>query len=159
MESNTKELTLIRIFDAPRALVWKAWTDPKLLAEWWGPRGVTNPVCEFDATQGGKIHIVMLAGETLGDLTGARWPMKGEIQEITEPLRLVFTSRALRDGDEYPILETLCTVTFVEEGNKTKMTLHVVVTKATVEAEDPLKGMKMGWSQSLDKLGEFLAEQ
>ncbi len=59
---ETKELILTRILDAPRELVFKAWTDPKMLAEWWGPKGVTNPICEIDAKVGGKIHIVMLAG-------------------------------------------------------------------------------------------------
>lgn len=155
---NSKELTLYREFDAPRELVWKAWTDPKLLEKWWGPRGVTSPVCEFDTAPGGSIYIVMLAGEELGELKGSRWPMKGTVKEATKPARLVFTSSAVMGEDEHPILENLCTVTFEEQNGKTKMTLHIVVTKTTPEAEGPLKGMKIGWSQSLDKLSEFLAK-
>ena len=61
-----KELTITRIFDAPRDLVWKAWTDQKILQKWWGPKGVTNPICEWDARLGGNIYIVMLAGKELG---------------------------------------------------------------------------------------------
>jgi uncharacterized protein YndB with AHSA1/START domain len=54
-----REVTITRVFDAPRALVFKAWTDPKHLAKWWGPQGYTNPVCEFDARVGGVIRIHM----------------------------------------------------------------------------------------------------
>lgn len=157
MADNRKELTLTRVFDASLELVWKAWTDPKLLAQWWGPRGVTNPVCEFDKRKDGLIHIVMLAGDELGDLKGSKWPMKGVIREIVEPKRLVFTGAALKSDDETLILENLNTVTLEEENGKTKMTLHIVVTKITPEAEGPLKGMEMGWTQSIDKLGEFLS--
>jgi uncharacterized protein YndB with AHSA1/START domain len=52
-------VTLLRVFDAPRALVWKAWTDPKMMAQWFGPRGFTIPVCELDARVGGSLRIVM----------------------------------------------------------------------------------------------------
>lgn len=51
--------------DAPRAMVWKAWTDPRIVTKWWGPRGVTVSTCEVDARRGGKIDIVMLAGKEL----------------------------------------------------------------------------------------------
>jgi uncharacterized protein YndB with AHSA1/START domain len=52
-------LTLKRVFDAPRSLVWKAWTDPKMMAQWFGPRGFTIPVCELDVCRGGSLRIVM----------------------------------------------------------------------------------------------------
>ena len=52
-------VTLTRIFDAPRALVWKAWTDPKMMAQWFGPRGFSNPVCELDVRVGGSLRVVM----------------------------------------------------------------------------------------------------
>jgi len=149
-DHNKKELTLTRIFDAPRELVFKAWTDPKLLAKWWGPNGFTNPVCEADARPDGSIHIVMVAGEELGDLNGISFPMTGTFKEIDSPNRIVFTTQPLRDGK--PILDNLNTVTFEEYGDKTRMTLHVVVMKATPEAAGPLSGMEIGWSQSLDKL-------
>ena len=55
------EVTLTRIFNAPRELVWKAWTDPQMMARWWGPKGFTNPVCEMDVRVGGKILIHMRA--------------------------------------------------------------------------------------------------
>lgn len=70
MEKPIKEFTITRMFDAPRELVWKAWTDQKLIRKWWGPRGVTNPTCEWDARPGGKIDLVMLAGKELGQFAG-----------------------------------------------------------------------------------------
>jgi uncharacterized protein YndB with AHSA1/START domain len=57
--SKPVELAITRIFDAPRELVFKAWTVPEMMAKWWGPKGVTNPICEVDAKVGGKIYIVI----------------------------------------------------------------------------------------------------
>lgn len=154
MEDAKKELTLERTYDAPIDLVWKAWTDPKLVAEWWGPNGVTNPTCEWDFKSGGTIHIVMLAGEELGPMKGQEWPMTGEFKEIDELKKIVFTSDAIMN--DKPILKNLVTVIFSEQDGKTTMNVHIVVTHAEPEAEMALSGMEMGWNQQLDKLGEFL---
>lgn len=148
------KLVISRVIDAPLENVWKAWTDPKELQEWWGPRGVTNPVCTWDAQVGGSIEIVMLAGKELGDLQGLEWPITGQFKEVVPQKRLMFTSEALNEGK--PILESLCTVTFDQQGDKTKMTIKIEVTKTTPEAEGPLSGMSVGWNQSVDKLEEFL---
>jgi uncharacterized protein YndB with AHSA1/START domain len=153
MENAKKELTLERTYDAPVDLVFKAWMDPKLIAQWWGPQGFTAPVCEVDATVGGKINIVM--EDSAGLIAkGSKYPMTGEFKEIDTPKKIVFTSSAIMN--DKPILENLVTVTFDEIDGKTKMIVHIVVTKATPEAEMPLQGMEMGWNQQLDKLGEFL---
>lgn len=158
MEENThKELTLTRTFDAPRELVWKAWTDPKLVAQWWGPNGVTNPTCEWEAVPGGKIHIVMLAGEELGELAGQEWPMTGEMEEVDEPQKLVYSANAIVDGKE--VLRTRTTMTLAEADGKTNLTVSIVVTKTTPEAAGPLAGMEMGWNQQLDKLVKFVEQQ
>jgi uncharacterized protein YndB with AHSA1/START domain len=154
-----KELTITRIFDASRDLVFKAWTDPKLLSEWWGPRGVTNPVCKIDAKPGGLIHIVMLAGKDLGNLEGQRWPMTGVFKEVAPPKRIVFTASAIEDENGIPQLENKVTIMFEDLGGKTKMMLHVVVTKAGPRTEEPLSGMAIGWNQSIDKLDEELGKQ
>ena len=150
-----KELTIERTFNAPIEKVWRAWTDSKELQKWWGPRGVTNPTCDFEAHAGGAIHIVMLAGKELGPLAGQEWPMTGSVKEVVVPERLVFTSNAIVNGKI--ILENLCTMTLEDADGKTKMTLHVVVTRAEPEAAGPLSGMEAGWTQSIDKLGELLA--
>ena len=73
---SDREILITRTFDAPRELVFRAWTESSLLARWWGPRGFTNPVCEWDARPGGKIYIVMRAPH------GAEFPMGGEVREI-----------------------------------------------------------------------------
>jgi len=153
---DNKELILTRVFDAPREMVFKAWTDPDMVKQWWGPRGVTNPICEVDATPGGALNIVMEAGEELGLLKGQKWPMRGEFKEVIEPEKLVFTGNAIINDKE--IMQHLCTVTFEEKESKTVMTVHIVVTKITPEAEGALRGMEPGWNQQLDKLGEFLSK-
>jgi uncharacterized protein YndB with AHSA1/START domain len=66
-----RELTIVRIFDAPRALVFRAWADPKMMMQWWAPKHFTNPVCEADARVGGALKIVMRAPD------GSEHPMKG----------------------------------------------------------------------------------
>jgi uncharacterized protein YndB with AHSA1/START domain len=145
-----REITIARIFDAPRALVFKAWTDPAMLAQWWGPKGFTNPVCEIDARVGGAIRIHMRAPD------GAIYPMKGEIRELVPLERLVFTNNALDDAGNH-IIEGLTTVTFADEGGKTKMTLHTRGSAMVEKAVQYLQGMEMGWTMSIDKLQAMLA--
>ena len=82
-------VTLTRIFEAPHALVWKAWTDPKMMARWFGPRGFTNPVCELDVRVGGSLRIAMRGPD------GNDYPMKGVFREVLKPERLVFTNIAI----------------------------------------------------------------
>ena len=82
--------------------------------------------------------------------------MTGTINEIEENKKIVFTGNAI--VDKKPVLETLTTVTFEEANGKTKITVHIVVTKTTPEAAGPISGMEMGWNQQLDKLVAFLAK-
>src|SRR5260370_17380009 len=79
---KSRELVITRVFDAPRELVWKAWTDPKHMAQWWGPQGFTNPVCELDVRRGGALRIVMRAPDA------AQHPMRGGFPEVLYPDRL-----------------------------------------------------------------------
>src|ERR1700761_152564 len=104
-ERTESELTITRVFDAPRALVFGAWTDPVQLAQWWGPQGFTHPVCEFDARTGGRFRIHMRAPD------GTLYPMEGEIREITPPERLAFTNIAV-DEDGRRLLEGFTTDSF-----------------------------------------------
>ncbi|HUD11244.1 MAG TPA: SRPBCC domain-containing protein [Candidatus Saccharimonadia bacterium] len=155
-EPMTKELTLTRVFDAPRELVFRAWTDPELLAQWWGPNGVTNPVSEVEARVGGAMHIVMLAGAELGPLAGQRWPMQGVIQEIVEPEKFVFTNQAV-DEDGNVLIDGITTVLLEEvENGKTKLTLSVTAKAVSEQAPQMLEGMQVGWAQSIDKLTEYV---
>jgi uncharacterized protein YndB with AHSA1/START domain len=145
-----REITITRVFDAPRALVFKVWTEPKHLAQWWGPQGFTNPLCEFDARKGGAIRIHMRAPN------GAIYPMKGEVREIVPPERLVFTNMAVDDAGN-AVTDGLTTVTFTEENGKTKLTLHTRGTALVDYAAAYLKGMDAGWTQSIERLESVLA--
>jgi uncharacterized protein YndB with AHSA1/START domain len=140
-----RELTIIRVLDTPRERVFKAWTDRKHLAQWWGPKGFTNPVCEVDPKPGGTLRIVMRATD------GAEYPMKGVFREVVPPSRLVFTNIAV-DKDGHPIIEGLTTVTFADEGGKTKLTLQTRGVAMVDYAAAYLQGMEAGWTQSLEKL-------
>lgn len=149
VEASEWDLVMTRVFDAPRELVFKAWTDTRHMAQWWGPKGFTNPVCELDVRSGGAIRIHMRAPN------GVVYPMSGVFEEITAPERLVFVSSAL-DENGNSMFDVLNTVTFAEQRGKTTLTLQARVIKATAQAPQYLKGMETGWSQSLDRLGDLL---
>jgi len=157
VEPSNYEVVVTRVFDAPRELVWRAWTDPKELARWWGPHGFTNPVCEIDVRPGGAIRIHMRAPD------GIVYPMTGVYEEIVKPTRLVLVSAAL-DAQGNPMFEVLTTVTFAEHAaavrggsGKTKLTMQARVIKMTAQAAPYLQGMEAGWTQSLERLGEQVA--
>jgi uncharacterized protein YndB with AHSA1/START domain len=149
--TRIRELTLTRVFAAPRELVFRAWTDPGHVARWWGPMGFTNPVCDWDARPGGAIRVHMRGPD------GVVYPMAGVFHEVVPPERLVFTSTAMEDAEGNPQLEVLNTVTFAEQDGKTTLTVHAVVVKAGPAAAGALGGMEEGWNQSLDKLGAEVA--
>ncbi|HEY5095243.1 MAG TPA: SRPBCC domain-containing protein [Candidatus Eremiobacteraceae bacterium] len=147
--SKFPDLTITRVFDAPRDLVFQAWTDPNQLAKWWGPHHFTNPVCEVDVREGGAIRIHMRGPE------GTVYPMTGVFNEVVAPERLVFTSTPLDENGD-PLFEILNTVVFEEQGEKTRLTLHARVLSATDQAAQYLDGMEEGWTQSLERLAEVL---
>jgi uncharacterized protein YndB with AHSA1/START domain len=146
-----KDLVLTRIFDAPRDLVFRAWTERDRLQRWWGPHGFTNPVCEVDVRPGGAIRIEM-AGH------GMRHPMAGVFLEIIAPERLVFTSVPL-DGNGESLFEVLNVVTFEDIGGKTRLTLRAIVTETSAAAAQYLAGMDQGWKESLERLAVEAATQ
>jgi len=146
-----RELRMSRILDARPSRIFRAWTDPRAVAEWWGPYGFTNPVCELDARPGGRIRIDMTAPE------GTVYPMKGLFNEITPHERLVVTTSALDDEDGNPGLEVVNIVTFDDHEGMTKLTLNAAVVKSSPEAEGAFEGMEEGWSQSLSRLARYLA--
>jgi uncharacterized protein YndB with AHSA1/START domain len=145
-------LVLTRVLDAPRELVFKAWTDPKQVGRWWGPNGFTSPVCEVDARAGGTIRIDMRGPD------GRVYPMRGVFRELVEPERIVFTSAAL-DGDGKPLFEIENTVTLEKQGTKTKQTLRARVLSRTAGAAPYLAGMDIGWTQSLERLAAYVAAE
>ncbi len=147
-----RELVLTRLFDAPRELVFRAWLEPKHVAQWWGPKGFTNPVCELEVRPGGAIFIQMQGPDRV------LYPTKGVFHEIVEPERLVFTTSTFEDAQGQPQLEVLNTITFVEQAGKTKLTLRALVVKGGPAVVGSLDGMEQGWNESLDRLVEELSK-
>jgi uncharacterized protein YndB with AHSA1/START domain len=145
-----RELVITRIVNAPRTLVFQAWTDVGHLQKWWGPKGFTNPVCEIDAKPGGIMRIVMRAPD------GAEHPMTATFREVVEPQRLVFTFVA-QAIDGAPLLEGLTTVTFEEHGTQTKLTLRTSGRGVGALPARMLEGMEIGWTQSLERLERLVA--
>ncbi len=141
----SKEVTITRVFNASRETVFRAWTDPKQVAQWWGPKGFTNPVCEVDPKPGGALRIVMRAPD------GNEYPMKGTFREVIAPSSIVFTSIAV-DKNGRHLLEGNTTVTFAEEDGKTRLALHSRAVGLVEEAVGMLEGMQAGWTQSIDRL-------
>jgi len=142
------ELTLTRMIDAPRDLVFRAWTDPAQLARWWGPSGFTTTMKSWEARAGGAILLEMNAPY------GAVYPMSGAFREVVPTERIVFTASAL-DPQGRPIFEILNTVTFADKGGKTMLTLNARVLSKGPEADKYLGGQEEGWSQSLVRLGDL----
>jgi len=146
-----QELTLTRVFDAPRALVYQMWTDPKHLAEWFGPREFTNSKVEVDARKGGHIRLVM------NSPWGTQHPMDGTFREVVKNEKLVFSNNAVDEAGGI-LIQAITTVTFEDAGNgKTKMTLHTDAYGMVDVSAKMLEGMEAGWSQSFEKLADAIA--
>ena len=144
---SDRELVMTRVVDAPRPLVFDAWTSPKHLPHWMlGPDGWTMPVCEIDLRPGGAWHFVWRKSD------GAEMGMRGVYREVTPPKRVVSTESW---GGDWP--ETLNTVGIAEKDGKT--TITQIVLYPSKEARDAaLKtGMKEGVSRSFDRLAEYVA--
>jgi uncharacterized protein YndB with AHSA1/START domain len=150
-EFGQREVVIKRTFDAPRELVFTAWTDSRHMAQWWGPRGFTNPVCEIEPRVGGAIRVVMRSPD------GTDHAMKGVFREFVRPERLAFTNEAV-DAEGNLLLEGYTIVSFVADGDKTKVTLQTRATGRVPLAPQMLSGMEEGWSQSFDKLAELLSQ-
>jgi uncharacterized protein YndB with AHSA1/START domain len=135
-----------RVFDAPRELVYKAWTDPKQLAQWFPPKDFTAPVCDVDPRPGGVFRVDMKGPD------GVVFPGSGLFREVVPNERFAFTFKG--DGDVPPPI--LVTVILEAQGNKTKLTIKQ--TAETVAAyEDLVKlGVAEGLRESFDKLDELL---
>jgi uncharacterized protein YndB with AHSA1/START domain len=143
------DLVLKRTFKAPRHLVFAAWVDARRFGAWWGPRGFSNRIHKFDARPGGEIRLDMCGPE------GSVYPMSGSFREIVVPERIVLATAAL-DGAGKPLFEVLNTAQFADHPEGTELTLTLRVGKTTESAGQYLKGMKEGWTMSLERLEELL---
>ena len=161
------EFVISRVFDAPRDLVWKAWTEPERLAQWWGPKGCTIRVAKLDVRPGGVFHYAMQF-RTGHDMWG-----RFVYREILPPERLVFVN-SFSDanggitrapfpqiGPTWP-LEVLNKLTLSEEGGKTALTLRGGPLDATEEERKTYAGMfdsmQQGFTGTFDQLAEYLVK-
>jgi uncharacterized protein YndB with AHSA1/START domain len=158
--ARSHEEVFERVLDASRETVWKAWTDPKLVAKWWGPNGVTIPECELEPRVGGKIYIVMLAGEAMGPFKGTRWPMKGVFTAVEPLRRLTYEAQAWTEGQGPETqINTITDITFQDQQGKTKVTIKATITNADTAPKMAVQGMTYGFNQQLDKLVGFVASK
>ncbi len=141
---------ITRVFDAPRDLVWRAWADPKMVAQWFGPRGFTSSVPQWDLRVGGALRIVMHGPD------GNDYPMKGVFTEVTPSQRLSYTNIAL-DNDGNHLLEGETVVVFLEDAGKTTLSLTAHAVGLVAMAPQMLAGMEAGWTQTIDRLAEVMA--
>jgi uncharacterized protein YndB with AHSA1/START domain len=145
---DNREATAVRVFDAPRELVWEAMTDPEHVRNWYGPRSTSLVSCEIDLRPGGRFRFVMRLPD------GQEFGFGGEYREVVRPERIVNTW----GWDGMPGHEALETATFTrEEDGRTTVRLSILF--ATVEDYTGWAGSGAfgGWAETLDRLAERVA--
>lgn len=161
-KSDKGTFVISRVFDAPRDLVWKAWTETKLLEQWWGPKGFSVQVIKLDLRPGGIFHYRMRTPQ------GEDWWGKFVFREVAKPERLVFENSFSDEAGNvfrHPLhaswpLKMLSTVTFAEQAGKTTLTVQWVPISPTEQErktfEEGHGSMRQGWTGTLDKLEAHL---
>jgi len=151
--SSDRELVIWRIIDAPRERVFKAWTDPELLKQWFAPLPYTTPVAELDVRPGGANLIVMR------DPGGNEFPNRGVYLEVVKNERLVFTNAYTKawEPSEKPFMTVI--LTFENEGGKTKYTARVLHWTVADRAAHEKMGFHQGWSQCADQLAALVTKR
>ena len=142
---NERELVIVRTFDAPRALVWQAWTDPSRAIAWWGPRAHPATKMEMDVRAGGRWRMCLTGVEDGREL----W-QHGVFREVAAPERLVFTFVWEEEGERG--VENVVTVEFEDRGDKTLMTFR----QAPFVSAGERDGHGGGWSSTFDRLADHL---
>ncbi len=136
-EALDREIVSSRVFDAPLERVFEAWTDPALLAQWWGPKDFTNTFQEFDPRPGGTWRFVMRAPD------GKEFPQESVFVEVAKPERIVF--------DHLGEHEYRAVITFTEEGGETKVIFRMIHATAE-ECERVRPYVVEGNEQNFDRL-------
>lgn len=159
-QTEGKLLVIDRVFNAPRELVFKAWTEPERMMQWWGPKGFTCPVCRIDLRPGGHYLSCMRSPE------GKDYWSTGVYREIIEPERITCTDCfADENGNvvspqeygmsaDWPREATIMAL-FLEEDGETKLMLRHWPMPAGKERDM----CNQGWNESLDKLADYLARE
>lgn len=141
-----REIVLTRVFAAPRALVWEAWTNPTQVRRWYGCSSMTLAHCEIDLRVGGAYRFVMRGPD------GTDWPTSGVYREIVRPARLVYTERFNDD----PNKEALVTLPLEERGGRTTIRSTALYASAEAVAAVIRIGLEEGAAESLDRLAAHL---
>jgi uncharacterized protein YndB with AHSA1/START domain len=142
---SDREVVLTRVFNAPRSLVFDAFTKPELLKRWFGPRGWSLAVCEVDLRVGGAWRFVLRGPD------GAEMGMRGTYRELAPPDRSVHTE----SFDDYPG-ESVVTTVLTEQDGKTTLTATVRYKSREIRDAVIQSGMEHGAAESYDKLAELL---
>jgi len=142
---SEREIVMTRVFNAPRQMIYDAWTKPELLKRWFGPRGWSLVVCEIDLRVGGKWRFVLRGPD------GNEMGMGGVYRELAPPERDVHTEKF----DDFPG-ESLVTGVLVESGGKTTMTATILYPSQEVRDIVLKSGIEHGAAESYDRLAEML---
>jgi uncharacterized protein YndB with AHSA1/START domain len=148
-------IVLSRTFDAPRELVFEAFTQPEHLAQFWGPTWTRCPVCEVDLRVGGAFRVDMQGPD------GTVYPCTGTYREIVPPERIVYSATTTDDnpcGGGLPPHSTV-TISFADQGDKTRLTVRAELQSRDARDAAIAGGFNEGWMDSFDRLAETLASR
>jgi uncharacterized protein YndB with AHSA1/START domain len=149
LTADPRSLIATRVYDAPRELVFAAWSNPKHLAQWWGPIGFTTTTSAFDMTPGGVWRFVMHGPD------GRNYENRITYEEIVRPERLVYRHGG---GEDVEPVRFSVTVTFEDIGDKTRLTMRMVFPSAA-ERDDTITkyGADKGLVETMGRLQDYLA--
>ena len=146
---SDREIVITRVLNAPRELVFQTWTDPKHIAEWWGPKGFTNTIYEMDVRPGGTWRFMMHSPD------GVDYPNKIVYTEIVPPERIAYLHGSDQEDDHGAFHAS---VTFVAQGNKTQLTLRIIFDSKEERDKKVAAGAIEGGNSTLDRLEAFLSK-
>lgn len=153
-QNDNNELVITRTFNAPRALVWQAWTDPKHIMQWWGPAGFNNETCASDLRVGGRFQLEMRAPD------GNVYPCIGTFREIVEHERIVYDGEAAEGhpcGAGIPPRAEV-TVSFTAQDGKTQLTLHTRFASAERKQAAAAARFVVSWEEAMQRLDDWLSK-
>ena len=146
IEPGRQDITSTVVLDAPRELVFRAYTDPKLFVQWWGPARYTNVIDKFDARSGGEWRVIQRAAD------GSEYAFHGVNHSVEAPERICQTF----EYEGVPGHVALQTATFEALGNKTRVTAQIVFQSVMDRDGMVASGMKSGADESMERLAELL---
>lgn len=153
-----REILITRVFDAPRDVVWRAWTEPRQVEQWWGPRGFSTKVDELDLQPGGRTRYVMTGPD------GKEYPGSGTFIEIV-PMERFVTTDEFEEGYDYGMddlpegVVLTCEFEPLEgQPNKTRLTLRLEHPNVEERRKHEEMGVVAGWNSSFDCLDDHLAK-